>query len=191
MDFELENMRQQMAILQEKLDKQIIVTDRIVRNAIKKSMGSINKRYLVVIVLAVLIIPYGYWSFVKVGGMSMSLWIVTSLLMIVTALFTYFNGKSMRDRQLLDANLLEAKKRVARSKKRDNIWLYISIPVMLLWMAWVSWEFAQQIGDMRIAIVTIVAGGAIGAAIGLKMHLNTQRDYREIIRQIEDLEEEP
>ncbi len=191
MDFELENMRQQMAILQEKLDKQTIVTDRIVRNAIKKSMGSINKRYLVVIVLAVLMIPYGYWSFVKVGGMSMSLWIVTSLLMIVTALFTYFNGKSMRDRQLLDANLLEAKKRVARSKKRDNIWLYISIPVMLLWMAWVSWEFAQQIGDMRIAIVTIVAGGAIGAAIGLKMHLNTQRDYREIIRQIEDLEEEP
>lgn len=191
MDFELENMRQQMAILQEKLDKQTIVTDRIVRNAIKKSMGSINKRYLVVIVLAVLMIPYGYWSFVKVGGMSMSLWIVTSLLMIVTALFTYFNGKSMRDRQLLDANLLEAKKRVARSKKRDNIWLYISIPVMLLWMAWVSWEFAQQIGDMRIAIVTIVAGGAIGAAIGLKMHLNTQHDYREIIRQIEDLEEEP
>ncbi|MBP5562313.1 MAG: hypothetical protein J6X70_11050 [Muribaculaceae bacterium] len=188
MDYELDNMRQQMAILQEKLDKQTIVTDRIMRNAIRKSMGSISKRYLMVIILAIIMIPYSYWAFVMLSGMSMALWIATSLLMVACAIFTYYNGKSLRDSELLEANLLESKKRVARSKKRDNIWLYFSLPIMLLWTAWVAWELAEKLGNTRIAIITIAIGFVVGLLLGLKIHLRNQRNYREILNQIEDLE---
>lgn len=188
MDYELDNMRQQMAILQEKLDKQTIVTDRLLRKAIGKSMGSINKRYLAIIALCFIMIPYSYWAFVMLSNMSMALWIVTSVLMLVSAAFTHYNGKSLRDNEMLDTNLLEAKKQVARSKKRDNTWLYISMPIMLLWCIWVAWEFGQKLGNTRIAIITIAVGAVIGALIGLKIHLRNQRNYREILSQIEDLE---
>ena len=42
-DFELENMRQQMATLKKKLDKQEIVNDHIIRQSMKKAAGSINR----------------------------------------------------------------------------------------------------------------------------------------------------
>ena len=58
-DFELEEMRQQMAILQNKLNNQNIVNDRFIRRAIKHGMSTINKRYLVISIIALAMIPYG------------------------------------------------------------------------------------------------------------------------------------
>ena len=52
MDFELDEMRQQMAILKNKLDDQTIVNDRLIRRAVKNSVSTINKRYLVISIIA-------------------------------------------------------------------------------------------------------------------------------------------
>lgn len=70
MDFNLDEMRQQMAILKNKLDNQTIVNDRLIRRAVKNSVSTINKRYLVISIIAFAMIPYGYWAFVKLNGLS-------------------------------------------------------------------------------------------------------------------------
>ena len=52
MDFELDEMRQQMAILKNKLNEQTIVNDRFIRRAIKHGVSTINKRYLIISIIA-------------------------------------------------------------------------------------------------------------------------------------------
>ena len=51
---EMNEMRQQMAILKNKLDRQEIVNDRIIRRSMKRNVGNIRRRYYFVIALALL-----------------------------------------------------------------------------------------------------------------------------------------
>ncbi|MBR6489566.1 MAG: hypothetical protein IKT03_03430 [Muribaculaceae bacterium] len=191
MDFNIDEMRQQMAILQNKLDNQTIVNDRFIRRSIKHSVSTINKRYLVISLISLAMIPYGYWAFVKLNGLSIPLWIASCVMMLMVVAFCFFNGRAMRDNKLVDGNLQDTMHKVAAAKKRDANWLWIGIPMVLAWAAWVGWEMAQKMDAdqlkyfMPFFIICIV----VGCAIGLKVHFKTQRHYRDIIEQIEDLEE--
>lgn len=191
MDYELDEMRRQMAILKDKLEKQTIVDDRIIRRAIKHSASTINKRYLVISILALAMIPYGYWAFVKLNGLSIQLWIASCVMMLMVVAFCFFNGRAMRDPKLADGNLHDTMQRVATAKRRDNNWLWLGIPMVLAWAVWVGREMAQKMGGedfkffMPFFIICLVAG----ILVGLAVHFKTQRHYRDILEQIEDAEE--
>lgn len=192
MDFELEEMRQQMAILKNKLDEQTIVNDRFIRRAIKHSVSTINKRYLVISIIAIAMIPYGYWAFVKLNGLSIPLWIVSSVIMLAVVGFCFFNGRAMRDPRLVEGNLQDTLHRVADAKRRDNNWLWFGIPTVLAWAAWVGWEMAQKMDadQWKFFVPFFIICLVVGVLVGLKVHFKTQEHYRDILEQIEDLEEE-
>ena len=89
MDYEFDEMRQQMAILKDKLENQTIVNDRFIRRSIKRSVGTINRRYLVIGIVALAMIPYGYWAFVMLNGLSVALWLTMCVLMLIVVGFMY------------------------------------------------------------------------------------------------------
>ena len=188
-DFELENMRQQLNTLKKKLDRQEIVNDRMIRQSMKKNVVGINRTYLWLSVLCVLMIPYCYWAFVVLSGFSIAFWIGTCIFMLVVFGYTLWNGKDLRDSQLLQEDLLEAHRKIALAKKRDSQWLIYGIPMLLLWLAWLVYEVYQKGGSEEVTAFFYggCVGGIIGAIFGLKIHFKTQRQYQEIIDQIEDL----
>ena len=192
--FNLEEMRQQMTILKNKLEKQEIISDRMLRKAMKKNVVDINRRYLIIATVGLLMIPYGYWAFVMMGGMSIGFWLMCSFGMVVSFCYTLWNGKDLRDKHLLETDILTARKKVARAKKLENQWLFISIPLVILWLAWFVYEAMLQNVDGNRSGYGLLVGGAIGGIIGLiigfSLHFKTQRQYQEIIDQIEDLTEE-
>jgi len=193
-EFELEEMRQQMAALKKKLETQEIVNDRIIRESMKYKVSSINRRYFVIMVLGLFMIPYSYWVFVKLSGFSIAFWIGTSLFMLLCVATTYINGKDLRDGSLMQNDLLEARRKVARAKKFDSQWLLIGIPLLVLWLIWFVYEGATSTNLEGLGSIPNkslmwggVIGGIIGALIGFKIHFKTQRQYQEIIDQIENL----
>lgn len=191
-DLELDQMRQQMAILKDKLEKQTIIDDRIIRRSIKNGMSTINKRYLVISIIALAMIPYGYWAFVIINGLSIPLWIASCVMMLMVVAFCFFNGRTMSDPKLVDGNLHNTMQRVAAAKRRDNNWLWIGIPMAMAWAAWVGWEMAQKMGgeNFKYFMLFFIICGVGGILLGLAVHFKTQRHYRDIIEQIEDLEGE-
>ena len=190
MDFELDEMRQQMAILKNKLDKQTIVDDRLIRRAIKHSLSTINKRNLITSIIALAMIPYGYWAFVKLNGLSIPLWIASCVMMLLVVAFCFFNGRSMRDPQLVDGNLHDTMQKVAAAKRRDNNWLWLGIPMVTAWAIWVGWEMSQNMGeDFKFFIPFFIICLVTGIIIGLAVHFKTQRHYRDILEQIEDAQD--
>ena len=188
-DFELEEMRQQMTTLKNKLDKQEIVNDRLMRRSMRNEVSTINRRYNIIMALCVLMIPYGYWCFVVLSHLSIAFWIVTSIFMLVCGVATFYNSRKISDPNLMNHNLVEARKKVASAKKFEANWLLFGIPAVILWFSWFVYEIYQiQGGDFNNGFFWGgCVGGIIGAVCGIKVHLKTQRQYQDIIDQIEEL----
>jgi hypothetical protein len=189
MDYELDEMRQQMAILKDKLENQTIVNDRFIRRSIKRGVNTINRRYLVIGIIALAMIPYGYWAFVMIGGLSVALWLASCLMMLIVVGFMIYNSRDMRDNTLMNGNLLDVKRKVTQAQKRDANWLWFGIPMALAWGAWAVYEMSQKMGDNEYIVPCCIVGVLVGALIGLKVHFKTQSRFNEIIEQIEDLQD--
>ena len=188
MDTTFEEMRQQMAILKEKLEKQEIVNDSILRQSMKKNASSILNRYYIIAALCLFLIPYGYWAFVEIQHLSMAFWIGTNVLMLICFAATIYNGRFLHTTRRFDKDLVETQQAVARAKKLDRDWLFLGIPMIVIWLGWYFYEIHQQMAQDSINLfIGAAVGTVIGAAIGLIIHFNTQRKYQEIIEQIEDL----
>ena len=188
-NFNLEEMRQQMTTLKNKLNQQEIVNDRLIRRSMRNEVSNINRRYNIIMAIGILMVPYGYWCFVKLVGLSIFFWIATSIFMLICAGATFYNSRKISDPGLMSHSLVEARKKVASAKKFESNWLLFGIPAVILWMGWFFYETYQiQGGDFYNGFfLGGCVGGIIGAIIGIKIHLKTQRQYQDVIDQIEDL----
>ena len=190
-NFELEDMRQQLNTLKRKLGEQEIVNDHIMRYSMRNEVNTITRRYNIIMALAVLMVPYFYWVFVKLSGFSMAFWIGSSIFMLVCAGATFYNTRKISDPGLMNHNLVEVRKKVASAKKFDADWLKFGIPAAILWFGWFVYEIYLQNHDLANGLFWGgCAGGIIGAICGFKFHFKTQRQYQNVIDQIEDLKSE-
>ena len=188
-NFDLENMRQQMTTLKNKLNQQEIVNDRLVRRSMRNEVNTIARRYYIIMAVGLFMVPYGYWCFVKLSGLSIFFWIITSIFMLVCTGATFYTLRKINDPDMMNRNLVEARKKVACAKKFEANWLFFGIPAVVLWLGWFLYEVYQIHGG---AIDNgFFWGGCIGAIIGaicgLSINFKTQRQYQDIIDQIEDL----
>ena len=188
-DMEMEKMRQQMNLLKEKLEKQEIVNDRIVRNAMKKNIFFINRRNICLSILCLLMIPYSYWVFIRMTDFSVAFWIGTSIFMLICLGATIYNSLNLRGSDITRGDLLKVYNNVARAKKFDTNWLLFGIPMTILWLGWFVYEVYRKGGHEEV-VTLMIAGGVgvvIGGLLGMAVYFKTQRQYREILDQIEDV----
>ena len=188
-DFELESMRQQMITLKKKLNQQEILNDRVMRRSMRNEVNTITRRYYIIMAVGLFMVPYGYWSFVKLAGLSLFFWIVTSIFMLICTGATYYTCHKINDPNLMNRNLVEARKKVASAKKFEADWLFFGIPAVVLWLGWFLYEVYQIHGgaiDNGFFWGGCI-GGIIGAICGLSLNFKTQRQYQAIIDQIEDI----
>ena len=191
-DFEFENMRQQMTTLKNKLNKQEIVNDRLIRHSMKQTAGNISRRYYMIMALCLLMIPYSYWAFVKLNGLSIPFWIFTCIGMLICGGGTFYNSRKLSDSNLMTNNLVDVRRRMARAKKFDADWLFIGIPFAIVFLGWFMYESYLLHPDAFFNGLFWAGciGGTLGAIWGFSLHFKTQRQYQEIIDQIEDLTDE-
>ena len=188
-DFELENMRQQMETLKKKLDQQEIVNDHFIRHSMEKTASNINRMYTIAMAAGILMIPYSYFVFVKLSHFSILFWLYTCLFMLICVGATYYNSRNLSDANLMTNNLLDVRRRMARAKKFDANWLYFGVPGVLIFIGWFFHDVYQSNnGALNEGLFWGgVVGGIIGTIFGFMMHFKTQRQYQDIIDQIEDL----
>jgi divalent metal cation (Fe/Co/Zn/Cd) transporter len=191
MNNDFEEMRQQMNILKDKLQRQNIVNDRIFRRSMKRNVSGISRRYTFVAILCILMIPYSYWAFVKLTGMSIYFWVVTSAFMLLAFGYTIYNGRHLNS-HILEKDLVKARTEMAKAKKLDHDWLKIGIPSGILWLGYLGYEFYKlQVGENWLTIlICLIICAVLGGAIGLKMHFKNQDEYEEIISEIDDFTQE-
>ena len=186
---QFEDMRQQLSTLKKKLGEQEIVNDRLMRRSMRNEVNTIARRYYVIMAVGLFMVPYGYWCFVKLSGLSIFFWIVTSIFMLICAGATYYTLRKINDPNLMNRNLVEARKKVASAKKFEANWLLFGIPAVILWLGWFLYEVYQIHGGAlgNGFFWGGCIGGIIGAICGLSLNFRTQHQYQDIIDQIGDL----
>ena len=191
---QLDDMLCQMEVLRKKLEQQQIVNDHLMHRSMKRNVSFLKRQCYTSVLICVLMVPCSYLSFVEIAGLSLVFWIATSVFMLACAATAFYNGRDVCDDNLMEYELVEVSHKMAQAKKFHSQCLLRTLPVLFLWIAWYGYEIYQKSGgndsDMFAFAFGGTLGGIIGGIFGFRLHMKIQRQYQEIIDQIEDLTKE-
>lgn len=188
---ELEEMRSQIGILKEKLEKQNIVNEKHIRKSMKTKMSSINKTVTVTIFLGIFALVYCTWFF-WAQGCSLAFVISTCIMLAVCLGLTIVQRINLGRMDFSKGNLVETAQTLNKIKMHYQDWHKIAIPLLVVWFGWMIYEMTGILGiegPMAIGFFCGAAvGGIIGGILGFRINRKIVLKTGEILEQIEELQ---
>lgn len=200
---ELEQMREQMQVLRNKLDTQEIVNEKLVKNSVKSKMSWIKK----FVYFELLLVPFTALMAYVLKEMFNLSWFTYAFIVVLSAIDAVcdyrINVASLDLEKVEKHNLSDTlQKLVAMKKMRAKsffIMMLLSIPLFI----WASIEMWQNISTGTITFIddvpaNIVCAGAYGGLVGgiigffvgiyisIRIYRKMQTTNDEIITQIEE-----
>lgn len=190
---ELEQMRSQIGILKQKLEKQTIVNDKHIRNSMKSKMTDINRTVRATIFLGAFAIAFAPKVFYK-QGCSPAFAITTAVMLAVCLGLTIVQKINLgRMMDLSQENLVKTAEKLSKVRTHYKEWYKIAIPMVLAWGAWLIYEMVGIYGvDSTLAIGYWCGAGTglvIGGIVGTRINRKVVRQANEILSQIEELQQ--
>ena len=189
-EMNFDEMRNQIAILRNKLEKQEIVNNRMIRSAMQTKVNKMNNNEVTILWLSALCIVV-YPAFHFIYNLSWPLVLATVAMMIFCAASTIYIHRPLHKTDLMSADLSTVASILARFKKQYEIWLHYVTPTLITpWITWFCYEYTETLGltgrTRWICIGMLLVGGFIGLMIGYKMHRRTVNLADEVMRQIKE-----
>lgn len=189
-DNTLIEMQEQMQQLREKLDKQKIINERILKKSCSQTTSRLRfKANLPILfgVAAMLLVPS-----LRSFGISMGFIIFTWVLMLVCIMATVLTNRHIPQ---MDRDLVTATKELTRFKKIHAEWIKFAIPMVIVWVGALCWDlFRNGSGDdplLRYSFLAgIVTGIILGGILGFKVRRDQLNVADELISQIEELQKD-
>ena len=188
-DNTLREMQQQMQQLREMLNDQKIINENLLRNACSRRLDRIRFKSRIPYIAGVAAI-LSLGSFYSLG-MSTAFLIYSFVIMLVCIVATAITNSHL---PRLDRDLVSAGEELVKFRKMHAEWLKIGIPMLLVWIGLLVWDFffRQGLSDREV-VIPMVCGVGVGLALGLFAGLKVRRDILdgtdELLAQIRDLRE--
>jgi len=189
---ELEEMRSQISILKEKLEKQNIINEQHLQRSMKSKMSSINRTIAGTIAAGAFALPYCTWFFYS-QDLSMLFIVATAVMLTVCLGLTILQQIRLRKLDFSGRNLVETAEQLSKVKKHYSEWHRIALPMVIIWLGWLMYEMINKMGNEPYIIgfcCGAAAGGIIGGIIGFRINRKVIRKTGEILEQIEELQRE-
>ena len=184
-DDQLEQMRRQIELLRSKLESETIVSEGMMRRAMRDKVAGVRRNQIMVAALAALAIPYMLLVF-RHTGMSVWLCTYTIVFMLTALIYTIWAMRGVNPAELMSGQLVEATSSLTRFRLRSVRWFWIGIPALCVWVPWYTIETIGAIG-MVPALVSCGIGLAIGLALGIYNYRKTMRSVADVLDQISEL----
>lgn len=185
---ELEEMRSQISILKQQLEKQNIINDTHIRNSMKSKANDLNKTIRGTVaggIFAVIYCPI----FFHYLGCSLPFVAVTTVILAVCLALTIRQNVVLGRMDFSQGNLVETAEALGRVRKHYVQWTRLAAPAIIIpWYLWCMYEFSRL--DKPGVIVLVVCGsigGVIGGIIGFSINRKVVRRATEILDQIDEL----
>lgn len=185
----MEELKQQFAILTDKLESQEINNERLLRTVMKTKMKSINKYYYWLFFLGLPIIILCFQTFYCKGQVSLLFYVSTVLLAVLDTICGMVINK-MENNQWQEADLLTARQTLVQMKQRRKKVEIISIPLVMIWLSFFVLELFSSSTNALMLSILVVIGGMVGLGIGLLAYRKMQRTNDELIREIDQLKKD-
>ena len=188
---ELQQMKEQLAILTQKLNKETIVNERLMRQTMKSKASWLRRKAIIESAITLIMLPYFIWVMPDLCGLSVELCIFTCCFMVLALGYNFYIHTHFRPDKFAHGNLLEARKDTLMLKKFYANWLtFIGIPFIVVFFAWFIHDITQVIHgeELQGVLGGMAIGVVIGSIIGIYRYRKTQRTADEILAQIEEMQ---
>lgn len=192
-NYELNEMRQQMAVLKEKLNRQEIVNEQLIRNAVRGRISALTRMRLIKRVWLLACIVFVPPILTKAIGLPVWFNAVTALFFAFSLFYHEYYMDGIDDHDLSTNGLLQVSRKAARLKRQTRRWLWIGIPMLLVWLFGFMYLVNNytwfQIEDNEIA-TGLVTGIIFGSLIGYLMYRKQQRMVDDLQSAIDEIQEQ-
>lgn len=197
---EMELLHEQMQVLRDKLDKQEIVNDKLIRNSVKSKMSWVKKFvYLEFLLLPVLACVW--FGIKEVFNLSWTNYAILMIMSTIDAIWDYrINFASFDLDKVAENNLTDTLQKLIRMKQMRAKSFFIMLPLCALWLVWTGFEMWQYVSTITFKedFLTGAAYGGFGGLIvgiplglyaAIRIYRKMQRTNNELIGQIKDFSE--
>ena len=194
---ELDDLRQQIASLKNKVDQQGRLNEALVKKTIQGKMRSLHHNLFWYCLILGLFVPFMVWDFID-SGMSWAFIIFTIVIFAGSFIAEYYINRMKISN--MGEDLMETARKLMQMKQNRKKQLIIGFCTVAIWLPWYFYEIYKTTvsklapEDMTtfilIILISMVAGGVFGLAIGLSFYRKMQRTNDEMIGQINELTRE-
>lgn len=188
-----EDMKSQVEILKRKLAKEDIINERLMRKTMSTRVNDVERYMYKAGALGVFAMAILAFDFLVLFPLSTLFVVVTEIMLACALTFIYFNKKLVSSGSIMSGNLVEESRRLARFKKREIRYFFVSVSVTVLWIGWLAFEILNSAAakdEQRAFLIGAGVGGVIGFIIGTRMFRKMMRNVNDVISQIDELTEQ-
>ena len=190
-ELNLDEMRSQIAILKEKVDKQDIVNDKLMHRVINTRTGDIKRKMRVAVICGLITIAISPWAFHHNLGLSWWFIIVTDIFMIYCMSMEIYYKRMVSDNALMNASVLEVAQRMSHFKTCYKRYTMINIFVLLpIWVIWLLVEVYFHFSDNMEAFwsyaIGLGVGIIVGGIVGLRLFFRIIDNANQVIKEINE-----
>lgn len=188
----MEEMRSQISLLKDKLEKQNIINEQHIRRSMKSKMSDLSRTMAITVFAGVFALAYCTWFFLS-QGLSCAFVIATAVMLVVCVGLTILQRVRLANMDFSSSNLVDAAQTLAKVKKHYREWHWVAIPILVVWFSWLIFEIISTMGTDSYVIgfcCGALTGGVIGSIIAFRINRRMVRKMSEILDQIDELRQE-
>ena len=133
---ELEELRGQVAEFKKRMEQQEIVSRHLLKESMKGHLSWIKRMGFWGSVAELALLPLIVYFLKSIAGGSWLSIIVLAIVIGFEAFFNFWNVSTIRDNYLAANDVISTQQRLRTYKRREKLYTYIVIPILLLWIVW-------------------------------------------------------
>lgn len=184
---ELAEMKRELKLLRERLDKENIISRNHIKKGMQKNISHLSRYGRMEVVLGAFALINFQFIFSHFG-FSTAFMTVTSLGLLgaVIATIIYHRNIFKLNTGMLD--LLSMAYELSRLKQRYATWRRYAIPCMIVWIGWMYYECYMMNNEIAMSLATgCLVGAVIGGVIGTRLYYRQVSRIDEVLQNIEEL----
>ena len=183
---ELTELREQVALLKEKLMRQQIISEQNIIAAAQKGISKLNRTGNMWGAFGIFAVVYCSWSF-HWFGFSDAFVIATGIFLLISAVVTIYAHRKLRSIDVANGNLVDIAQRLMSFRKIYSHWHLFAVPALLVWFYFLYYDAQRLLDNAEGFLIGGCVGGIIGGVIGLKAHFKVLRETDDVIKNINEL----
>lgn len=186
---ELQEMKEQIALLKSKLEKETIVSDTMMRRILSDKARTLKTMGLGKTLACFLAVPMMLWCNWFLG-LSTLFTVVTTVYLSFAFIHTYITHRDINKMDLMNDDLVAVGEKVAKLKHRYSSWIIYGIPFVLCWFVWFVYELNNAglpESNLDAAFNGMLIGGVVGGLMGVMRYRKIQRVASDVLRQVEEM----
>jgi len=183
---ELEELRSQVAEFKNRIEKQEIVSQQLLKQAMTAHVSWFKNLSVWTDIICLFFMPV-VALFLQRIGCSWGPFIVLLIIIIGELIFNIWNTQSISTKYLMSDDVLTSRQRLLKFKQREKWQTVIEVPMLVLLVVWIYFDGPGRTSQNQTEwAVRFIITFVIGLAIGFYIYYREMRSLNKAIKEIDE-----